>query len=82
MLVGGAAVLMLGLIALVVGFLVMQTYVISSPNPAVRGQVFQMCQVVHFLWPPFLFGGLYRKKFSVVRAGFDTLVHNLPYCGD
>jgi len=38
-----------------------------------------MGQVIHFLWPPFLFGGLYRRVQTHVRNTFDSLVHNLPY---
>lgn len=51
----------LGLIALVAGGWVIYTYVASSPNPATRWQTLQMLQAVHLLWPPFLFGTLYRR---------------------
>ena len=52
-----------------------------------RGQVklaqaVQMAQVVHFLWPPFLFGGLYRQRRRVAEEGFDRLLHNLPFLAD
>jgi len=40
-----------------------------------------MLQVVHFLWPPFLFGGLYRRGRSAVREAFEVMIHNLPYYG-
>jgi hypothetical protein len=72
----------LGLLALVVGFWVISTYVVPHPHPAVRWQTLQMMQVVHFLWPPFLCGGLYRVWGREVRAGFDALVNNLPYYGN
>jgi hypothetical protein len=71
-----------GLVALVAGCWVVYTYVASSPNPTVRWQTFQMLQVVHFLWPPFLFGTLYRRGERAVAARFEALVHNLPYYGD
>ncbi len=71
-----------GLIALVAGVWAINTFVASHPNPNVRGQAFQMFQVVHLLWPPFLFAGLYRRGHKVVRAEIETLVHNLPYHGD
>jgi len=72
----------LGLIALVVGFWAIHTYVVSSPDPAERWQTVQMLQVSHFLWPPFLFGALYRRGRQEVAARFEALVHNLPYFGD
>jgi hypothetical protein len=75
----GGCVQALGLAALLIGFWAIDRYVVTSNDPAVRGQVFQMVQVVHFLWPAFLFGGLYRMGRRAVRAQFDLLIHNLPY---
>jgi hypothetical protein len=73
--------LLLGFVALVAGCTLIFTFVVSSPNSAVRAQTFQMVQAVHFLWPPFLFAGLYRMARRVVRVGFDVFVHNLPFRG-
>lgn len=39
----------------VVGAWFMMTYVVSNPDPNVRGQAMQMLQIAHFLWPPFMF---------------------------
>jgi hypothetical protein len=75
----GALFQVLGLAALIAGFLLVKTLVVTSPNPAVRWQTVQMLQVCHFLWPVFLFGGLYRFGRRTVQAGLDLLVHNLPY---
>jgi hypothetical protein len=75
----GALFQVLGLIALVVGCWVIFTFVTSSPNPAVRWQTVQMVQVVHFLWPPFLFGAMYRKGTRLVEAQLAALVNNLRY---
>jgi hypothetical protein len=72
---------LLGLLALLVGCWLMLTFVVPNPNPAIRGQTFQMLQAVHFLWPPFLFAGLYRSVRRAVRVGFEVFVHNLPYGG-
>jgi hypothetical protein len=69
----------LGLVALVAGFFAMTIWVIPSPLPGVRGQSLQMVQVIHFLWPPFLFGVVYRMRRRAVQARFEVLVHNLPY---
>lgn len=79
LLVGAWIFQALGLIALVVGFAVIQTWLASHPNPAVHWQSVQMVHVVHFLWPPFLFAGIFRRVRSHVRTTFDSLVHNLPY---
>jgi hypothetical protein len=68
-----------GLIALVVGCWAISTYVIPSPNPGVRWQTVQMVQVVHFLWPPFLMGGLYRKGVAALATQFEALASNLAF---
>jgi len=69
----------LGCAALVGGCWAMFAYVLPSPNPNIRGQAFQMVQVVHFLWPPFLFATLARQPARWVTARVDALVNNLPY---
>jgi hypothetical protein len=80
LLVLGAVFQLLGLIALVGGFFAIVTWVVPNPDPGVRAQSVQMMQVVHFLWPPFLLGGLYRMRRRTVQARFEILVNNLPYC--
>jgi hypothetical protein len=75
----GAGFQSLGLVALVAGFFLVHIFLVSNPNPAVRWQSIQMVQCVHFLWPPFLFAGLYRYGRRAIRNGLDLLVHNLPY---
>ena len=55
------------------------TYVLPSANPAMRAQAFQMVQIFHFLWPPFLFAFLSRQPGRMLRSRLDTMVHNLPY---
>ena len=82
LLIGGVIFQILGVVALAVGFFLIHLFVVQSQDPAVRWQTVQMAQVVHFLWPPFLFGGLYRGHHRVVSKAFDTLVHNLPYQGE
>jgi hypothetical protein len=69
----------LGLAALLGGCWAMFAYVLPSPNPNVRGQAFQMMQVVHLLWPPFLFASLARQPARWITARIDALVNNLPY---
>ena len=48
----GALMQVLGLIAICTGFVLILTLVIPEPFPAIRWQTLQMMQVVHFLWPP------------------------------
>jgi hypothetical protein len=78
----GALFQIVGLVAIVGGCWLMFTYVVASPNPDVRWQTFQMLQVGHFLWPPFLFGALYRRGRRETAAQFEALAGNLPYSGD
>lgn len=75
----GFAVQAVGLLVVIGLFIVMQEFVVSSPDPAIRWQVLQMFQVVHPLWPPFLLAYLYRQSGQNLRTGIDALVRNLPY---
>jgi hypothetical protein len=69
----------LGLAAIAIVFWLLNTYVADSPNAGIRAQSVQMVQVVHLLWPPFLFGGLYRQRHGALRSTFDTFIRNLPF---
>ena len=69
----------LGFLAIVAGFLLIYFLVVPSQHRWLRWQTVQMVQVIHFLWPPYVFAGLYRKSASFIRAQFDTFVHNLPF---
>jgi hypothetical protein len=82
LLILGFVFVALGIAAIVTGFLLIYFLAVKSPSPAVRWQTVQMVQVVHFLWPPFLFGGIYRKSVSLVKVQFDTFIHNLPFLSD
>lgn len=70
---------LLGLIALVGGSWVINAFCVQSPDPEIRIQTVQIVQVVHFLWPPFLCGALYRHKSRASTEGLETLLRNLPY---
>jgi hypothetical protein len=67
----------LGLAAIAVGYFAISAWVI--PDVGNRPQVFQMLQTIHFLWPPFLFAGLYRYQYSAVAGEFEAFIHNIPY---
>ena len=71
--------LALGLVALVGGFLLLRALVIVSPNPGTRAQAVQMVQCVHLLWPPWLFGLLYRRGRDALHGSLSALLANLPY---
>lgn len=71
--------LILGLTVLIAVAGLLLTFVVSSPNPGIRGQAFQMFQAIHLLWPPFLFAGLYRHNIRSVRSTFEALTNNLPF---
>jgi hypothetical protein len=69
----------LGFVAIITGFLAIYFLVVPNQNPAIRSQTVQMIQVIHFLWPPYLFAFLHRKIVAVIKTQFDTFIHNLPF---
>jgi hypothetical protein len=77
--VAGVVLLVLGLIGLFVGFVLVSTLVVPSPNPGIRAQSVQMIQCVHLLWPPWLFARLYRRGRDALRSALEVLLGNLPY---
>jgi len=60
------------------GYLV-PTFILSNEEPMVRYQVFQTCQIIHFLWPPFLFLGLRRRAAKVVTRSLTTVLQNAAF---
>lgn len=64
---------LLGLVAISAAGIVMWMFVVDSPKPAVRWQAFQAFQIMHFLWPPFLFSGIHRRG----RVAARSLVANI-----
>lgn len=77
LLVMGWVFIGLGLAAIITAFTLIQLFVVDDPG--VRWQTVQMVQCVHFLWPPFLFGGLYRRLRTHLQTTLDSMIHNLPY---
>ena len=65
-------------VLLAAGYLV-PTFIISSEEPAVRYQVFQTCQIIHFLWPPFLFAGLSRRVVRAVTRSLTSVLANSAF---
>ena len=78
---GGAIFQALGLVGLIAGGWAVDTFVVQSQDPTVRGQSLQMMQISHLLWPPFLFGGLYRAFRRRQRNQMWFLLRNLPQQG-
>ncbi len=58
------------------------TFVATSANPAIWAQSFQLIQVVHLLWPPFLLGYRYRAQYRLIRRQMDSLLINLPHASE
>lgn len=77
--IGAWIALALGLAAVIGGPWLVFAYLLPSPNPNVRAQAFQLCQISHFLWPPFLLAYLARQPGRIVKARMDALIHNLPF---
>jgi hypothetical protein len=63
-------------VMLIVGSLVWFV-VIPSDAPGVRWQVFQAVQIVHALWPPFMFLGMYNTGRRQSITYFSNLLSTL-----
>lgn len=48
-------------------------FVVQNPNPQIRWQVFQMFQIVHFLWPPFLIYFIHRGIIKAQRRSIENI---------
>jgi hypothetical protein len=66
-------------LALAAAAYLVQTLVLPSDEPAVRGQAVQTLQVAHFLWPPFLFCGLRRRTLAVVTTMVTNILRNAAF---
>lgn len=76
---GARVVVALGALVTLGLYLVLREFALPSENPGVRGQVFQMAQAVHVLWPPFLLAGLARKFRRMVGEEVRRAVQNAPF---
>ncbi|MCU0726549.1 MAG: hypothetical protein MUE73_12290 [Planctomycetes bacterium] len=75
--VSGAFVYFISPAALAAAAVVFPRMVLGSEDPAVRGQVVQAVQIIHFLWPPFLFCGLTRYIRKLCVGAFRALLRNM-----
>lgn len=79
LLVAAGAVQALGLAAIALGAVLIDALVVRSERTEMRWQVLQMLQAVHFLWPPFLFAGLYRAQLRSLRTRIEAFAGNLAF---
>lgn len=73
--IGAVIFHVVGLIAIPTLGYVLLNYAAPSSSPGARGQVVQMIQIVHVLWPPFLLGylgGRLKAQTRVLLEGLAT----------
>jgi hypothetical protein len=75
----GVFVFLLAPAALAAAAFLIPAYILKSDDPSVRGQALQTLQVVHFLWPPFLFGALYRRNARMVGTMLENVLRNAAF---
>ncbi len=78
----GWCIVIAGAAAIGIGGWAIATFVIASDDANVRAQAFQMFQVIHFLWTPFLLGGLARAFYRATGESLAAMIQNLPYLED
>lgn len=79
LLIAAQVFLVAGIAAIGITAYLMESYVVSSPIPAVRWQCVQSLQVAHFLWPPFMFAARYRALRRQAVDQIETVLANLPH---
>lgn len=67
------------LLALVLGYLLLDARVAAAEDAALRMQSWQLVQSVHLLWPPFLFAALYRYRTRFALEHVETLLRNQEF---
>ncbi len=76
---GMKVILGLAFLALLFAAVVMPTLVIPSQEEALRWQVVQTMQVLHFLWPPFVLAFVANRRRAMVEARTGDMLANLPF---
>lgn len=79
LLTAGRWVVAVGALTIAGLYWLLAQYVVASEQPGLRFQVVQMCQAVHVLWPPFLFGGLPRGIKRRLVTDLDQSLSNLRF---
>lgn len=78
-LLGARLVVVAGAVWIVALYLVLRTYALPSEHGGARGQVFQMVQAVHLLWPPFVLAGVARMLRRRLATEVARVVQNAPF---
>jgi hypothetical protein len=69
-------IVMLGALTTTALYVLLRLWVLPSEHPAARGQVLQMVQAVHVLWPPFLLAGITRRLHTTVAVEAKRVLTN------
>lgn len=77
MLLIGRIINLISLVVIIALGSVLWIFVAGNEEPAIRVQSVQMFQVIHFLWPPFLFAGLARILRKRLEQGIKTMINNI-----
>lgn len=70
-----------GLPVLVGVAVLLMTLVVGHEHPAMRGQAFQILQIVHPLWPPFLIMWLGGRSQKLIEASLGQVLDRLRFVG-
>jgi len=76
---GARIALTIGLILTIAIYVALRTWALPHEHGAVRGQVFQMVQAIHGLWPPFLFAFMALFVRRKLRDDVKRIVNNLAF---
>lgn len=71
------AVVAAGLVVTLTLYFVLREAALPHVNAGARGQVLQMAQAIHLLWPPFLFIGLARGLRRAIARELERTLRNL-----
>jgi hypothetical protein len=71
--------LLLELVIIAAAAVLIPLYVLPNEEVAIRAQAVQTVQIVHFLWPPFVFTAIARILRGYVENSVNNAFRNLPW---
>ncbi len=77
--VSGLFVYFLTPLALASAIAFVPPYIVKAADPKIRYQVFQTAQIIHFLWPPFLFASVRGRMSRLVARGLVSVLKNTAF---
>jgi hypothetical protein len=77
----GLVVFLIPAVVLGVGYVLLH-FAVPSPNPGVRWQCAQICQIAHVLWPPFLVSKLFHTHVQHADNFVRKLLVTAQLAGD